>query len=108
MGFCIWQNSQLQRKNDNLIRINKFAETIGATSQGLHFFLAGEEMGRSKDGDENSYNSAATENMIDWNDVSKNADLVSYYKGMLDIRKSFSPFTTDNINLRITTDSVKH
>lgn len=98
-GSVYGKTANYRERNNNLIHINKFAETIGATSQGLHFFLAGEEMGRSKDGDENSYNSAATENMIDWNDVSKNADLVSYYKGMLDIRKSFSPFTTDNINL---------
>ncbi len=99
-GSVYGKTSDYRARNNNLIRINKFAETIGATSQGLHFFLAGEEMGRSKDGDENSYNSPATENMIDWNDVSKNADLVSYYKGMLDIRKAFSPFTTDDINLK--------
>lgn len=86
-------------RNNDLIHINKFAETIGATSQGMHFFLAGEEMARSKDGDENSYNSSATLNMIDWNNISTNADLVSYYKGMLDIRKAFSPFTTDDINI---------
>ncbi|QCT05892.1 type I pullulanase [Ruminococcus bovis] len=99
-GSVYGKTSDYRARNNNLIRINKFAETIGATSQGLHFFLAGEEMGRSKDGDENSYNSPATENMFDWNDVSKNADLVSYYKGMLDIRKAFSPFTTDDINLK--------
>lgn len=99
-GSVYGKTADYRERNNTLIRINKFAETIGATSQGLHFFLAGEEMGRSKDGDENSYNSPATENMIDWNDVSKNADLVSYYKGMLDIRKAFSPFTTDELTAK--------
>ena len=99
-GSVYGKTADYRERNNTLIRINKFAETIGATSQGLHFFLAGEEMGRSKDGDENSYNSPATENMIDWNDVSKNADLVSYYKGMLDIRKAFSPFTTDKLTAK--------
>ena len=50
-------------------------------------------MGRSKDGDENSYKSAATLNMIDWQLLVTNADLVSYYKGMFELRKAFSPFT---------------
>jgi hypothetical protein len=31
--------------------------------------------------------------MIDWSLVKSNADIVSYYKGMLEIRKNFSPLT---------------
>ncbi len=100
LGMSINGDSvQFRAKDSNLVAINKFAETIAATSQGMHFFLAGEEMGRSKDGDDNSYKSPAAENMIDWNDVLKYSDLVSYYKGMMDIRKAFSPFTTDDINV---------
>lgn len=84
-----------RERSNELVKINKYAETIAATSQGIHLMLAGEEMARSKDGDENSYNSAATENMIDWNNTVQFQDLVSYYKGMMDIRKVFTPFTTD-------------
>lgn len=72
---------------------NKLSAAITLSSQGINLFLAGEEMARSKDGDENSYRSAATLNMIDWSQLVSNADLVSYYKGMMDIRKTFSPFT---------------
>ncbi len=75
------------------IASNKLAGAIVNTSQGIDFLLAGEEMGRSKDGDENSYKSAATLNMIDWSLLQSNADLVSYYKGLFELRKSFSPFT---------------
>lgn len=75
------------------IKTNKLAAAITNTSQGLDFFLAGEEMGRSKDGDENSYKSAPTLNMIDWSLLETNADLVSYYKGLIELRKAFSPFT---------------
>ena len=76
----------------DVIRQNKLAAAIVESSQGINFFLAGEEMGRSKDGDENSYKSPADENMMDWSQLVTNADLVSYYKGMLEIRKVFSPF----------------
>ncbi|MGN1127229.1 MAG: type I pullulanase, partial [Ruminococcus sp.] len=92
-------NVVYRQRDDYLIKLNKFAETIAATSQGMHFMLAGEEMARSKDGDDNSYKSAATENMIDWQEIVKNADLVSYYRGMMDIRKAFSPFTTDDVEV---------
>ncbi len=78
---------------------NKLTGGMLSMSQGVTFMLAGEEMGRSKDNDENSYASPATENMLDWDQVKTNGDIVSYYKGMLKIRKSFSPLYND------TTDS---
>ncbi|MBQ6336892.1 MAG: type I pullulanase [Ruminococcus sp.] len=79
----------------NVIEQNKLTGAIISTSQGMDFLLAGEEMGRSKDGDENSYKSAATLNMIDWSLLKTNADLVSYYKGLFELRKAFSPFTAN-------------
>ncbi len=72
---------------------NKLSSAITLTSQGINLLLAGEEMARSKDGDENSYSSSPVLNQIDWNLLKTNADLVSYYKGMMEIRKVFSPFT---------------
>lgn len=100
LGMSLYgTNFDYRSRDAKVIALNKFAQTICATSQGMHFMLAGEEMGRSKDGDDNSYKSPATENMIDWNNIRDNADLVSYYKGMMDIRKAFSPFTTDNKNI---------
>ena len=81
-----------RQRYTNLIEMNKLAAGIINTSQGISFMLAGEEMARSKDGDENSYKSSPKLNMIDWNNLLTNADLVSYYKGLFDIRKVFSPF----------------
>ena len=85
-----------QRYSD-LVEMNKLAAAIVATSQGVHFMLAGEEMARTKLGDENSYKSAATINMINWENLVTYGDLVSYYKGLLQIRKAFSPFTDDTM-----------
>lgn len=84
-------------RNDALMAQNRLSASILTMSQGITFFLAGEEMCRSKDGDENSYSSSATENMIDWSLVETNADMISYYKGLLEIRKNFAPLT-DNTN----------
>ena len=84
----------------DVIANNKLTAAIISSCQGIDFILAGEEMGRSKDGDENSYKSAASLNMIDWSLLKTNADLVSYYKGMFELRKAFSPFTASTLDLK--------
>ena len=86
-------SADYRARYSDVIRQNKLTAAIISSCQGIDFILAGEEMGRSKDGDENSYKSAATLNMIDWSLIKTNADLVSYYKGMFELRKAFSPFT---------------
>ena len=90
----------------DVIRQNKLTAAIISSCQGLDFILAGEEMGRSKDGDENSYKSAASLNMIDWSLLVTNADLVSYYKGLFELRKAFSPFTASTLDSK--DDSFKY
>lgn len=50
-------------------------------------------MARSKGGDTNSYKSDAQTNMIKWQNIVDNADLVSYYNGMMQIKSAFSPLT---------------
>lgn len=75
------------------VKMNKLGGAIIYASQGISFMLAGEEMCRSKDGDTNSYKSAATLNMIKWQNVVDYADVVSYYKGMMQIKANFSPLT---------------
>ncbi len=84
-----------RKRHSILVAENKLTGGIISMSQGITFMLAGEEMGRSKDNDENSYSSSPTLNMLDWEQVKSNADIVSYYKGMLKIRGAFSPLTDD-------------
>lgn len=88
-------NDYFRRRHPILVAENKLTGGILAMSQGVTFMLAGEEMGRSKDNDENSYASDAKLNMLDWEQAKTNADIVSYYKGMLKIRNSFSPLYDD-------------
>ena len=78
--------------------MNKLAAAIVNTSQGISFMHAGQEMARTKYGDTNSYKSSAEINKINWQNIVDYADLVSYYKGLLDIRASFTPFTTPGMD----------
>lgn len=80
---------------DDAIAMNKMAGTIINMSQGVSFMLAGHEMARTKFGDTNSYKSSVEINSINWNNLVDYADLVAYYKGLFQIRSSFSPLTCD-------------
>ena len=75
------------------IAVNKMAAAIVMTSQGIPFFQAGEEFGRTKYGDHNSYKSASKINALDWTRTITFAELLNYYKGLIKIRKSFTPFS---------------
>ncbi|MBQ5399213.1 MAG: type I pullulanase [Ruminococcus sp.] len=87
--------SDFRGRNDKLAAQNKLAGGLLNMSQGITFMLAGEEMGRSKDNDENSYKSPAGRNMIDWGNVQKNSDIVDFYRGTRQIREKFSPLRDD-------------
>ncbi|MGN0319223.1 MAG: alpha-amylase family glycosyl hydrolase, partial [Lachnospira sp.] len=80
--------------NATAVKMNKLAGAILYASQGISFMQAGEEMCRSKDGDTNSYKSAATLNMIKWQNLVDYGDVVSYYKGMMQIKSKFSPLNS--------------
>ena len=77
---------------EDLIAENKIAAAIVYTSQGIPFILAGEEFARTKYGDHNSYKSSPEINKLDWNRIVDYADLVSYYKGMIQLREAYAPF----------------
>ncbi len=96
VGVNLGVSADYRARYDTVIAQNKFSSAITLSSQGINLFLAGEEMGRTKDGNENSYNASPELNMIDWSLLETNADLVSYYKGMMEIRKVFSPFTASS------------
>ncbi|HHZ06642.1 MAG TPA: type I pullulanase [Clostridiales bacterium] len=78
--------------NSTFLAQNKLSAAIVLTSQGIPFYLAGEEFARTKNGDHNSYKSSDSVNQLDWTRVSKYKNLVDYYKGLMKIRSSYSPF----------------
>lgn len=78
--------------NSILLAQNKLSAVIVLTSQGVPFYLAGEEFARTKYGDHNSYRSPDTVNKIDWTRVEKYNNLVEYYKGLIALRSAYSPF----------------
>ena len=76
------------KKHEDILAANKLAALIYFTCQGHIFFQAGEEYGRTKLGDENSYRSDPKINMLRWKQTVEFEDLVSYYKGLIRLRKN--------------------
>lgn len=66
---------------------NKLAAMIYFTCQGSLFFQAGEEFGRTKLGDGNSYRSHPGINMLRWRQTVEYGELLEYYRGLIRLRK---------------------
>ncbi|MGD9994097.1 MAG: type I pullulanase [Salinivirgaceae bacterium] len=80
------------------IRMAKLANAIVLTSQGVPFLHAGVEFLRTKREVENSFESPDSINWIDWSMKDKHADVVEYYKSLIQMRKEHPAFkmpTTD-------------
>ena len=88
------------------LKINKLGALFLFSSQGITMIHAGQEFARSKiidvDNeikdkekghlDHNSYNKDNMTNYINYNHAEINADLVDYYKGLIEFRKNYKSF----------------
>ena len=80
---------------EQLVRMNNLAAAFSITAEGIPFFMAGEEMLRTKpDGKggfvENSYNSPDSVNAIRWDALNdpERQKVYRYYQGLLAFRKA--------------------
>ena len=80
--------------------MNRLANTIVLTSQGIPFLHAGVDLARTKNGVENSFESPDEINQIDWSVKKEQMDLVNYVKQLIALRKAHPAFrmtTTEDI-----------
>jgi pullulanase len=78
------------------LRLDKLAQTIVLTSQGVPFLFNGEEMYRDKKGVHNSFNSPDSINVIDWSLKSSHKDVFDYYRQLIALRKLHPAFHIGN------------
>ncbi|HQA75707.1 MAG TPA: type I pullulanase [Salinivirgaceae bacterium] len=94
-----------EASKQELIAMNKLAQTIIFTSQGVPFIYAGEEVFRDKKGVYNSYKSPDRINQIDWSNKETYYDLFTYYRDLIALRKAHPAFrmtTAEQINNHLT------
>ncbi len=104
----LWDKLLLSNPNDTddvRNRMNKLGAAIVMISQGTPFWQAGEEMLRTKNGDENSYKSSDAINNIDWSvlkEGNREYETMLYYKGLIEMRKAYGIFSSN-----VTVDAIE-
>ena len=99
-NHTLWDKLALSNPDDTLsdrAKMNKLGAAILMVSKGMPFIHAGEEMLRTKDGDENSYKSSDEINNIDWEALKPGTleyETMEYYKAIIAMRKAYSIFRT--------------
>jgi pullulanase len=76
----------------DLIKMDKLANAIVLTSQGVSFLHSGAELLRTKQGVANSFNKPDSINQIDWSRKTKYKAVFDYYKGLVALRKHHPAF----------------
>ena len=106
-NHTLWDKLSISCPNDSeeaRNRMNKFGAAIVMISQGTPFWQAGEEMLRTKNGDENSYKSGDAINNIDWSVLKEGSmqyQTMLYYKGLIEMRKAYG-ILTSNVEIQPT------
>ena len=83
--------SNADNTEEERIAMNKLGFAIVILSKGTPFMQAGEEMLRTKGGDENSYKSSDEVNNIDWESLTLDSNqyaTMQYYKGLIALRNA--------------------
>ena len=107
-NLVLWDKLKLSMPDgtDDLIkRTAKIGYLVLFTSQGVPFIQGGEEFGRSKGGDDNSYVSPDSVNEVDWSLKKKNHDLFTYVRDLIALRKGHPLFrlrSREEISKRLT------
>ena len=86
----VYGDDQFKSRREDLVAMNKLSAAIVMMTRGMPFILAGEEMARTKEGDENSYKSSVKVNQIDWTQLSKYPSLTEYYQGLIKLRSKLT------------------
>ena len=95
----LWDKLLLSNPDDSVearLAMNRLGASMLMISKGTVFFQAGEEMLRTKDGDENSYKSNDAINNINWSVLGEGTDeyeMMLFYKSLIEIRKTYDIFT---------------
>ncbi len=83
----------------DLIKMDKLANAIVLTSQGVAFLHSGAEILRTKQGIANSFKSPDSINQIDWSRKLKYKAVFDYYKGLVSIRKNHPAFRMPTVEM---------
>ena len=94
---------------EDRLKMNRFGISIIMIGKGTPFFLAGEEMLRSKGGDSNSYKSGDEVNNLRWDDLTAGSAVMAmhdFYRSLIALRKACPFITRSGIECAVMENSV--
>jgi len=94
-NHTLWDRISLSVKDEpreRRVRMDKLAQAVILTSQGIPFIHSGEEFLRTKNGEENSYNLPDDVNRIDWTLKKSNNGVFTFYRDLIALRKAHPAF----------------
>ena len=80
-----------ESSQEEKLAMNRLCAAVVMLSRGTPFFLAGEEMLRTKGGDSNSYASSDQVNNLDWEALTPGSDemaMAEFYRGLIALRRA--------------------
>ena len=93
-----------EASREELLQMNRLAASVVLLSRGTPFFLAGEEMLRTKGGDSNSYMSSDAVNNLDWAALTPDSDqwqMAQFYRDLITMRKANAFFTRGEVSAEL-------
>ena len=94
---------------EELLSMQRLGASVVMLSRGTPFFLAGEEMLRTKGGNGNSYNASDAVNNLDWDALVPGSDayeMSAFYRELIALRHSRAFFTEAEIEAGTIADNV--
>ncbi|MDT8286295.1 MAG: type I pullulanase, partial [Elusimicrobiales bacterium] len=94
-NHTLWDRIDISAENasaDEKVRMDKLAQAVVFTSQGIPFLHAGEEFLRTKKGEHNSYNLPDEINRLDWTAKKKHHGVFRFYRDVIAMRKAHPAF----------------
>ncbi len=108
----LWDKLEIANGSNSVsdrLAMNRLGAAIIMISKGTPFWQAGEEMLRTKDGDENSYKSSDAINNIDWEVLKPNSNeykMMQYYAGLIEMRETYDIFRQNSSRIAITFENL--
>ena len=96
---------------EELLQMNRLCAEIVLLSKGTPFFLAGEEMLRTKGGDHNSYMSSDEVNNLDWEALKPESNaykMAEFYRELIALRRSNEFFTKAEVTATVKEYNMIH
>lgn len=103
-NMTLWDKIMASNPNDtqaDRIKMDELAQAVVFTSQGVPFMQGGEEMLRTKGGNDNSYIAGDSVNQFDWSRKAQFKNVFDYYSGLIHLRNQHPAFrmtTAEEIN----------